>query len=167
MARISKSEPLILKSKPLIFYLLQRGYLLYTQKFSFSAPRNDNANRRIKRKGANNRGRVKTAATAPPQHTFPVQRRHVPLAGLTTGKAREKECRTPGGSAAHLNIIMYYLGYFTHAPSAHLRSGVRRLSVPSGFSALRIMPWLSMPRSLRGGRLAMKHTCLPTSSSGL
>ena len=151
-----------------IFFICSKGgYLLYTKKFPFSAPRNDNANRRIKRRGANNRGRVKTAATAPPQHTFPVQRRHVPLAGAYNRQGTRKKCRTSGGSAAHLNIIMYYLGYFTHAPSAHLRSGVSTLSVPSGFSALRIMPWLSMPRNLRGGRLAMKHTCLPTSSSGL
>ena len=38
--------------------------------------------------------------------------------------------------------------------------------LPSLFSALRIMPSLTIPFSLRGARLAMKQTCLPTSSSG-
>ena len=37
---------------------------------------------------------------------------------------------------------------------------------PSASSALRIMPWLSMPLSLRGGKLAMKHTSLPIKSAG-
>lgn len=56
--------------------------------------------------------------------------------------------------------------YFTGLPGFTSRSAVTTLRPPSAFSAESIMPWLSMPRSLRGGRLAMKHTCLPTSCSG-
>ncbi len=57
--------------------------------------------------------------------------------------------------------------YPTSDPGATFRSTVTTLREPSAFTAERIMPWLSMPFSLRGARLAMKHTCLPTSSSGL
>lgn len=56
--------------------------------------------------------------------------------------------------------------YFTSLPGRTSRSTVTTLSVPSAFSAERIMPWLSMPRRLRAGRLARKHTCLPTSCCG-
>ena len=44
---------------------------------------------------------------------------------------------------------------------------VMTLSEPSKSSAESIMPWLSMPFSLRGAKLAMKQTRLPTRSSGL
>ena len=41
------------------------------------------------------------------------------------------------------------------------------ISLPSASSALRIIPSETIPRSLRGSKLAMKHTSLPTRSSGL
>ena len=149
------------------FLFAPKGVLiLHTKVFVFRTPKRQcqslyKTHRRDKSRPRKDGGDCPAAAHFP-RATTPRSPR-----GAYNRQDTRKKCRPPGGSAAHLNIIMYYLGYFTHAPSAHLRSGVRRLSVPSGFSALRIMPWLSMPRSLRGGRLAMKHTCLPTSSSGL
>ena len=56
--------------------------------------------------------------------------------------------------------------YTTGQPFFVSRSSVITPSEPSKFSAERIMPWLSIPRILRGGKLAMKQICLPTSSSG-
>ncbi len=52
-------------------------------------------------------------------------------------------------------------------PGATGADGARSTMEPSEFSAESIMPCDTMPLSLRGGRFAMKHTCLPTSSSGL
>lgn len=63
-------------------------------------------------------------------------------------------------------VSLVLRGYFTWLPGFTSRSTVTTLRLPSAFSAESIMPWLSMPRSLRGGRLAMKHTCLPMSCSG-
>ncbi len=96
------------------------------------------------------------------QHTMPIYNNVCPRMGahidvFTAATDPYGLCRA----------MLRYAGYFTQAPSAHLRSAVSKLRVPSGFSALRIIPWLSMPRNLRGGRLAMKHICRPTSSSGL
>ena len=57
--------------------------------------------------------------------------------------------------------------YETSEPGSTSRSGVMTASEPSALSAERIMPWLTRPfLKVRGARLAMKQTCLPTSCSG-
>ena len=58
------------------------------------------------------------------------------------------------------------LFYPTLQPGVTMSLGVRSTRRPSLSSALSIMPWLSTPLSLRGGKLAMKHTCLPTRACG-
>ena len=59
-----------------------------------------------------------------------------------------------------------YFHYPTFTPLVTGWLGVISTRRPSLSSALRIMPWLSTPFSLRGGKLAMKHTCLPTRAVG-
>jgi hypothetical protein len=54
----------------------------------------------------------------------------------------------------------------TLLPGFTLLRVVVTLSEPSKLTALRIIPWLSKPIILREGKLAMKRTSLPTSSSG-
>lgn len=43
----------------------------------------------------------------------------------------------------------------TCAPGLTSAEGAQRVSVPSGFTAERIIPWLSSPIILRGAKLAM------------
>ena len=57
--------------------------------------------------------------------------------------------------------------YFTWHPGTTSPCGPITTRLPSAFSAERIMPCDSTPFSLRGSKLAMKHTSLPTRSSGL
>ncbi len=58
------------------------------------------------------------------------------------------------------------LCHFTCDPGLTAPVGPITTSLPPADAAESIMPCDSIPLSLRGGRLAMKHTCLPTSSSG-
>ena len=44
--------------------------------------------------------------------------------------------------------------------------GETSTKLPSASTAERIMPSLSIPLSLRAGKLAIKHTCIPTNFSG-
>ena len=60
----------------------------------------------------------------------------------------------------------YFSFYPTFTPGFTSPCGPMTTRRPSASSALRIMPWLSMPLSLRGGKLAMKHTSLPIKSAG-
>ena len=60
----------------------------------------------------------------------------------------------------------YFSFYPTFTPGFTSPWGPMTTRRPSASSALRIMPWLSMPLSLRGGKLAMKHTSLPIKSAG-
>ena len=66
-----------------------------------------------------------------------------------------------------MNVSERQVDYPTWLPGFTLPSSDVTESEPSKFSAERIMPWLSMPMSLRGAKLAMKSTSLSTSSSGL
>ena len=56
--------------------------------------------------------------------------------------------------------------YLTCAPGFTSADGEMTTSEPSGFIAERIIPCDSTPLSFLGAKLATKHTCLPTRSSG-
>lgn len=64
------------------------------------------------------------------------------------------------------NYVCVPQSYPTWLPGFTLPSTEVTLSVPSKFTAERIMPWLSMPIILRGAKLATKSTSLPMSCSG-
>ena len=55
----------------------------------------------------------------------------------------------------------------TSLPAGTRFSGATSTTSPSADTAQSSMPWLSMPRSLAGLRLATTTTCLPTISSGV
>jgi transcriptional regulator with XRE-family HTH domain len=55
--------------------------------------------------------------------------------------------------------------YLTSAPFSNPASGLTNISFPLLSSAIRIMPWLITPFSLRGSRLHSTVTCLPITSS--
>ena len=55
----------------------------------------------------------------------------------------------------------------TSLPAGTGFSGETMTTSPSAVTAQSSMPWLSMPRSLAGLRLATTTTCLPTISSGV
>ncbi len=62
------------------------------------------------------------------------------------------------------NTLFYYftsLCYFTSLPGFTSRPGMMTARLPSLFSALRIMPSLTMPFSLRGARLAIRWYVFP------
>lgn len=62
--------------------------------------------------------------------------------------------------------LHYFSNQPTWQPALTTSEGCSRTKRPSLSSALRIMPWLSTPFNFRGGKLAMKQTCRPTSFSG-
>lgn len=71
------------------------------------------------------------------------------------------------GKTRELFSVSRGVAYETSEPGSTSRSGVMTASEPSALSAERIMPWLTSPfLKVRGARLAMKQTCLPTSCSG-
>ena len=71
------------------------------------------------------------------------------------------------GKTGELFSVSRGMAYETSEPGSTSRSGVMTASEPSALSAERIMPWLTSPfLKVRGARLAMKQTCLPTSCSG-
>ena len=59
-----------------------------------------------------------------------------------------------------------YGAHPTCAPGFTSADGEITVRVPSGLTALMIMPWLSIPIIFRGAKLATKHTSLPTSTEG-
>ena len=71
------------------------------------------------------------------------------------------------GKTGELFSVSRGMAYETSEPGSTSRSGVMTASEPSALRAERIMPWLTRPfLKVRGARLAMKQTCLPTSCSG-
>ena len=76
-------------------------------------------------------------------------------------------CRRLAGT--HVACLVVCRPYGTHPtlqPAVTKSLGVSSTRRPSLSSAERIMPSLTTPLSLRGSKLAMKQTCLPTSFSG-
>ena len=65
------------------------------------------------------------------------------------------------------NIKTNTTTYFTAHPFIASACGLTNINLPSLFSAINIMPLLSMPRILRGAKLATSVTCNPTTSSGV
>lgn len=63
-------------------------------------------------------------------------------------------------------LFIQRLIYLTWAPGVTGPVGPMTTREPSAFSADSIMPCDSTPLRRRGGKLAMKHTCLPTRSAG-
>ena len=80
--------------------------------------------------------------------------------------------KTIKGSTIYWHCLIIFIRGFdfsfypTFTPGFTSPWGPMTTRRPSASSALRIMPWLSMPLSLRGGKLAMKHTSLPIKSAG-
>ena len=77
--------------------------------------------------------------------------------------------KTIKGSTINWHCLIIFIRKFfypTFTPGFTSPWGPMTTRRPSASSALRIMPWLSMPLSLRGGKLAMKHTSLPIKSAG-
>ena len=63
------------------------------------------------------------------------------------------------------SIIFPYV-YFTSEPGRTSSAGSITINRPSASSAERIIPCDSIPLSFLGAKLAIKHTFLPTKSSG-
>ena len=97
------------------------------------------------------------------------------LAMVDTNRSPHVSCETWGlfviiglvlGKTGELFSASRGVAYETSEPGSTSRSGVMTASEPSALSAERIMPWLTSPfLNVRGARLAMKQTCLPTSCS--
>lgn len=98
------------------------------------------------------------------------------LAMVDTNRSPHVSCETWGlfviiglvlGKTGGLSSVSRGVAYETSEPGSTSRSGVMTASEPSALSAERIMPSLTRPfLKVRGARLAMKQTCLPTSCSG-
>ena len=56
--------------------------------------------------------------------------------------------------------------YRTEGPAPNSFSEARKLSLPSSFSAIKIIPWDSMPRIFLGSKFNSTKTVLPIISSG-
>lgn len=65
------------------------------------------------------------------------------------------------------NSFFCFGDYFMVEPFFNALSGETKLKLPSRFSAIKIIPLLSMPFRVLGARLTSTDTCLPTISSGL
>ena len=98
------------------------------------------------------------------------------LAMVDTNRSPHVSCETWGlfviiglvlGKTGELFSVSRGVAYETSEPGSTSRSGVMTASEPSALRAEIIMPWLTRPfLKVRGARLAMKQTCLPTSCSG-
>lgn len=65
------------------------------------------------------------------------------------------------------NSSLCFGDYLTTEPFFKSLSGETKLKLPSRFSAIKIIPLLSMPFKFFGARLTSTDTCLPIISSGL